>query len=57
MVCLSLRMEWIDSMAMFSERNVGRNTALSIYEFAESLIGCVPDCVQYDINWTNHDDL
>jgi hypothetical protein len=50
-------MEWIDSMAMFSERNVGRNTALRIYEFAESLIGCVPDCVQYDINWTNHDDL
>ena len=50
-------MEWIDSMAMFSERNVGRNTALRIYEFAESLIGCVPDFVQYDMDWTNHDDL
>jgi hypothetical protein len=29
---------------------------LSIYEFAESLIGCVPDSVQCDMGWTNHDD-
>ena len=43
-------MEWIDSMAMFSERNVGRNTALSIYEFAESLIGYVPDSVRHDMD-------